>query len=306
MPEQHVAIFKGLGLPDEAITAIEALTPEQMKAWKPEDPESLKVFDPNKYTADVQTVMKNTLSNDPTFLSSIPEDKINKDTLKKYESGQYARFQNELVEVATKTLGLEDKELTLEDRKSIKKLTEKIAVTYLAKKGGAQGLVEMQAKLSEALASAEAMKEEHTKNLTTELEKVNGSNTAKLIKTLARVELSSLDDINLSVAASYITDPVLSELNTLYTVVLDANDNLDIKQKAHPTLDVLDTGGKKLPISAAIRKIVLDKKLGSEKKEGDDKTNPKKKIIIGGGEDGGGEDVKEIPSYIADKINANA
>lgn len=307
MPEQHVALFKGLGLPEEAITAIEALTPDQMKAWKADDPESLKVFDPNKYTADIQTAMKTVLTNDATFLASIPEDKISKDILKKIESGQYARFQNEIHETAIKKLGLEDKvDLTDEDKKSIKGMVEKIATTYLTKKGGSAGAVEMQKKLSEALQSIETMKTENTENLKKELEKVNGANSAKMIRTLTRIELNDIPDVQLAVSAGVLTDSVLGELTSLYAVVLDGNDNLVLKQKAHPELDAIDDKGNKITLKPALKKIVLEKKLGTEVKVDSNDPN-KKKIIVGSGEGGsGGDDIKIVPSYIAEKINANA
>ena len=304
MPEQHIQLMKGLGFSDEQIQAVESLTPEQMKSWKPDDPEALKVFNPNELVTHVQTGLKNVLSNDPEFLKNIPEDKINPDILKKIEKGQYARFQNELVEVATKKLGLEDKELTEEDRKSIKGLAEKMAVTYLSKKGNVQGLQEMQTKLSEALQNLESMKAQHTENLKTELEKVNGANTAKLIKTLTKVELSGLDGVKLAVGANFIADPVLSSLSSKYAIVLDENDNLDLKQKANPQLDVLDGTGKKMTFQQALRNAVIENKLGTEEKE-EGKDEKRKKIIVGGGDGGGDGKTELVPSYIADKINAN-
>jgi len=295
MPEQHIQLLTSLGIPKEQIDTLEALTPEQVKEWKPDEMVTV-----------VQTNMKNTLSNDPTFLSTIPEDKINKEILKKYESGQYARFQNELIEVATKKLGLDDKEvLTLEDRKSIKTMTEKIAHAYATKTGNVEGLKKMQTELAEARQGLEALKEEHTNNLKTELEKVNGANSAKLIKTLAKVELQGLTDIELSVDAKFISDPVLSALSSKYNVVLDGNDNLDIKQKDNVALDVIDKGGKKITFSQAIKEIVLDNKLGTLVKEGDPGPGGKKKIIVGSG-GGGSDEPIVLPDYIMQKIKENS
>lgn len=307
MPEQHVQLMKGLGFNDEQIQAIESLTPEQMKTWKPDDPEALKVFNPNELVTTVQTGIKNTLTNDPEFLKTIPEDKINPEILKKYEKGQYARFQNELEEVAIKKLGLDPTDLSAEDKKSIKGLVEKLAVTYASKKGGAAGLQEMQTKLSAALQELDQTKTQHAEALKTELEKNNGANTAKLIKTLTKVELSSLPDVTLAVGAGYISEPVLSALSEKYAVVLDANENLDLKQKANPTLDVVDSKGKKVTFQQALREEVLEKKLGTEAKKDDNGGGGggRQKIIVGSKDDGsGGTDV--VPDYIAQKINANA
>lgn len=296
MPEQHVQLLKGLGYNDEQIKAVEEMTPEQLKEWKPDE-----------LITAAQTNMKNVLSNDATFLGSIPEDKINKDILKKIESGQYARFQNELIEVATKKLGLDDKEvLTAEDRKSIKAMTAKIAEAYAVKTGNVDGLKKMQTELSEAQQSLERMKGEHETNLKTELEKVNGTNSAKFIKMLTKVELAGLDDVQLSVAAGFISDPVLQAMSSKYTIVLDANDNLDIKQKDNANLDVLDKGGKKISFKAAMREEVLTNKLGVEIKEDPKNPGGKKKVVIDeGGNGGAGGGDKGVPSYIQDKIDNN-
>src|SRR4051812_22577634 len=100
MPEQHKLLLAAVGVPDDQITALEGLTAEQLKEWKPDE-----------LATTIRGLVKTGLENDPTFLASIPKDKINPAILKEIEKGQYARFQNELVEVATKKLGLEDKDL---------------------------------------------------------------------------------------------------------------------------------------------------------------------------------------------------
>lgn len=302
MAEQHVQLMKGLGLDDATIQKIEGLTPDQLKNWKADDPEALKVFNPGEIVTTVQTGMKNVLTNDPAFLSSIPEDKISPDILKKIEKGQYARFQNELEEVAIKKLGLDKNDLTEDDKKSIKGYVEKLANVYLTKKGNVEGLKEMQTKYSDALQAVEKMKEEHSESLKKELEKVNGANTSKLIKTLAKVELGSLDNIQLAVAPAFVSDTVLAELSAKYSVVLDANDNLVLRQKANPELEVLDSKGGKVTYQQALRELVLEKKLGAEVKPPDPKNPGKKNRVIiepGKGDEGTGDD---LPDYISKKI----
>lgn len=304
MPEQHVQLMKGLGFTDADIQAIEALTPDQMKAWKADDPEQLKVFDPAKLVTTAKTGMKTALSNDAEFLAAIPEDKINKDILKKIESGQYARFQNELIEVATKQLGLEDKELTADDRKSIKGLANKMANLYLTKKGNVEGLQKMQQEKAEALQALEEMKTQQPELLKKEIEKVTGANTMKIIKTLTKVELMGLEDVRLGVAPQFISEPALNALNSKYTVVLDDNDNLDLKQKANPALDVMDDKGKKITFAAALKTVVLENKLGAEIKEDEKEKLKKKKLLIEGG---GGDDETPVvvDTHIQKKIDAN-
>lgn len=302
MAEQHIQLMKGLGLDDEQIKAVEALTPDQLKDWKADDPEKLKIFNPGELVTKIQTGMKNVLTNDPAFLSSIPEDKLPKDVLKKIESGQYTRFQNELEEVATKKLGLDPNDLTAEDKKSIKGLTEKIALAYLKKNNGTEGLTKMQGELSKALEAVETMKTVHADTLKKEIEAVNGKNTMKLVKTLTKVELQGLDDVDLAVAANYVSDPVLATLNEKYAIVLDANDNLDLKQKEQPALDVLDKTGKKITFQQALKETVIAMKLGTQTKVDPDNPKGKKKVIIEGG--GGDAGVVELPEHIKNKIDA--
>lgn len=294
MPEQHVQLLTALGVPKESIDALEGLKPEQLKDWKPDE-----------LVTAIQTPIQTKLSNDANFLASIPKDKINPTILKEIEKGQYARFQNELVDVATKKLGLEDKELTEEDRKSIKGLAEKMAVLYLGKKGNVEGLQKMQQELAEARQALENVKTEHTANLTKELEKVNGANSAKLIKTLIKVGLKDLDGVDLPVAAGFISEPVLALMNSKYSIVLDANDNLDIKQKDNVALDVIDKAGKKVTFMDALKETVLTNKLGVEKKQ-EGGGGPRSVIVKpGGGEGGEGGSGELVPSYIANKINKN-
>jgi hypothetical protein len=305
MPEQHVQLMKGLGFTEDEIKAVEALTPDQLKAWKADDPEQLKIFNPAALITSVQTGMKNKLSNDPEFLGAIPEDKINKDILKKIESGQYARFQNEIVEVAKKKLGLNDEEvLTAEDRKSIKAMVEKLSHAYAKKAGGAEGLQQLQKEKAEALQALDEMKTQQPELLKKEIEKVTGASTMKIIKTLTKVELMGLEDVRLGVGASILSEPALQLLNAKYTVVLDENDNLDLKQKGNPALDVMDDKGKKLTFAQGLRAVVLENKLGAEIKEDEKKELKKKKLLIEGG---GGDDDEPVvvDGHIAAKIAAN-
>jgi transcription termination factor NusB len=296
MPEQHVKLLTGLGLNTEQIDQLEKMTPEQLKEWKPDD-----------LNTAVVTSVKNRLLNDNEFLNSIPEDKVPETTRKKIESGQYARFQNEIIEAAKKQLGLEDKDLadlTDDEKKSIKKTVTRISEKYLAKKGNVQGMQDMQKNVQELTTKLEAKDTEWQDKLTKQIEETNGKATAKMVKALTKVELASLDKIKLAVGAGFITEPVLAKLTEKYKIVLDANDNLDLKQKENDKLDVL-VNGKKLSFSQALRDVVLQEKLGTEIKAEDDKGGGSRKTVIINNEGNQGGDSVELPSYIKDKIEQN-
>lgn len=292
MAEQHVQVLSALGLTKEQTDILENMTPEQLKEFKPDD-----------LVGAAFTGMKTKLTNDAEFLKTIPEDKIDPSILKRYESGQYARFQNELVEVATKKLGLEDKDLTPEDRKSIKTMAEKMANLYLGKKGNVEGLQKMQGELQEARQKLDEMTTKHQEVLTAELNKLNGANSAKIIRMLTRVELSSMEGISLKVGANLVSDPVLALLNSKYAVVLGDDDSLSIAQKENPKLKVVDDKGKEVTFAQALKQAALDLKIADpitdDGKGGPGKT---KKVVVG---DGGGSDdnVTIIPDYIKNKMN---
>lgn len=291
MNEQLKKLLKALGFTDQQLTDLEAVKPDDA-TWKPDT-----------LVEGVRTGIRNSLMNDNDFLNSIPEDKVPEATKKKIESGQYARFQNELIEVATKKLGLDEKEtLTDEDRKSIKKMVEKIATGYLAKNNNTDGLKKMQTDYAEALQKLEAKDTEHQTKLTEAVNSAKGEGTGKIIKLLTRVQLGGLDKIKLVAPADYVVDGLLSKLNNKYSIVLEG-DEIGLKQKANVALDVLDTHGKKISFGEALRTQVLEDKLGEEVKE-QQGPDPKKKVIVNN-DGSGGENIVAVPDYIKAAIEKN-
>lgn len=298
--KQLIAILVGLGVPKAEAEKLAGLTDEQLKDWTGDTT-----------VESIKTNIKNLLSNDQSFLDSIPEDKIPSKIKKDIEKNQYARFQNELVDVATKELGLEDKvDLTDDDKKSIKKLTATIAKKYFSKNSNDDSAKKLNTELGEARQLLAQREEEFKTKLETETGAIAGKYNAKLIKSLVQGKLTSLDKIKLNVGAEFLADPVLSKLGSKYSVVLGDNDELDIMQKENPKLHVMDAAGKSISFDSALRSVVIDSKLGSEMKEdeGGGGAGGKKKVIIGGGNgDGGGgnDDAIELPDYIQKSVDAN-
>lgn len=289
MAKQHELLFKALGVPDNLIKIIEEVKPEEAENFKPEE-----------IVKSIREGSKSLLMNDGDFLKTIPEDKIHPDILKKYESGQYARFTNELIEVATKKLGLDEKKVfTDEDKKSIKKLAEKMATSYLAEKGNTDGLAKMQADLQKALGDLDQQKTEFETKLSTEKEALSVANVGKVLKLLTTIELGKLDKVKLNVPATYITDPLLGKLGNKYNLVLE-NDQIELRQKENKALKVLDSAGKEISFAQALRSQVLEDKVGEEVKE-QQQQQQHRQIIVNPGEEGNGEIT--TPSYIQDKID---
>lgn len=298
MAKQHIAIFKSLGFDQKDIDAIEAIK-EDDKDWKPD-----------ATVETIRTGMKKILENDQTFLDSIPEEKIPAAIKKNIEKSQYARFQNELIDVAKKELGLDDKEiLTDEDRKSIKVMTSKIAKAYFSKNSNDDAAKKLQKELGESVQLLATKEQEWSEKVKTETAAVEGKFQSKLIKTLLGTNLASLDKIKLHVSPGILTTPVLDKLSSKYSVVIDEQDNLDIKDKINPKLEAMDAKtGKKIPIIDALREIVIAEKLGEEVKEDTGgEGGGKKKVIVdsGGGAGGEGNDAVVLPDYIKESIEQN-
>jgi len=253
MAKQHVAILQALGVSKKDIDAIEAL--EDLKDWTPD-----------ATVEEVRNKIKKVLENDPDFLNSIPEDKIPEPVRKKYETTQYSRFQNELLDAAKKQLGFEDtdlEKLTAEDRKSIKKTMVKIAELNLSKKNNTEGLKKLQDDYQAALQELEKKDTDWQTKLETEVKKVTDTNGEKLMKFLAQTHLTSLEKVKLNVPASYIVDPILNKIRGKYSVLMEGDD-LVLRQKENPALKVVDKKGHDVTFMEALRAQVLEDKVGVE------------------------------------------
>ena len=253
MAKQHVAILQALGVSKKDIDAIEAL--EDLKDWTPD-----------ATVEEVRNKITKVLENDPDFLNSIPEDKIPEPVRKKYETTQYSRFQNELLDAAKKQLGFEDtdlEKLTAEDRKSIKKTMVKIAELNLSKKNNTEGLKKLQDDYQAALQELEKKDTDWQTKLETEVKTVSEKTNEKLMKFLAQTHLTSLEKVKLNVPASYIVDPILNKIRGKYSVLMEGDD-LVLRQKENPALKVVDKKGHDITFMEALRAQVLEDKVGVE------------------------------------------
>ena len=265
MAKQHVLIFRALGIPQATIDKIEALKEEELKDWKPDE-----------YVGEINTLAKTKLENDPTFLNAIPEDKIPDATKKKIEKGQYARFQNELFDVAKK-LNLTDKDISEEDKKSIKGIAEKIAVAYLANNNSTEGLKKMQADLAEARQQVEAANTTWQKKFDDGIAAEKNSSQSKLMRLVFQSSLGSLPKIKLMAPPEYLTDRLLTKMNSQFNLVLGEGEQIFLKQKENAALDVIDKTGKKIGFNDALREMVIAEKIGEEIVEDPGK---KKTVIV--------------------------
>ena len=297
MAEQHVKTFKALGLDDATIDSIEKMEADKVKDW-----------DPSEIQTKVKDGYKTQLMNDDEFLKAIPEERFPADLKKKIETGQATRFQNEMKEVAMKKLGLEDKDF--EDLKPgqkdsvIKAMVEHIATKHLAKKGNVEGLQKMQEDLRKMTEDLEKKDSDWQAKLDTELEKVNGASSSRLVKAVTRAEIATLDDVDVTVPASYITDQLLARLQAKYTIVLDDNDEPQLRQKGNKELKVMD-GSKEVTFRDALKAQIIADKLGTERKEegGGGGTGGKKRVVVGGEHE---EEVEgDVPEYIKAKMEKN-
>lgn len=297
MAEQHVKFLQGIGVDQTIVDNLEKL-----------EGDAAKGYDPKTDVEAVTNATKNKYLNDDEFLKSIPENKISPDILKKVESGQLTRFQNEMKELAMKELGFEEKDfedLKPKEKESVIKATARfITSKHLEKKGNVQGLKDMQTQVQQLTEKLEAKDADWQEKSKQELEKVNGVASARIIKNVTKAVLATLPGVKLTVPPAYITEQLLSRLQNNYTLVLDDNDDVQLRQKANKELKVLD-GSKEVTFEDALKKQILSDKLGEEVKA-DDKDDPKKKkkVVIGEGEEGD-DNTFTAPDYISSKIKKN-
>lgn len=293
MGQQHIKLLQGIGVDQSIIDEVENLPEDKVGEWSPD-----------KATGAIRSAVETVLLNDNSFLSKLTPEKIPAEVRKQIEAGQLTRFEREIMEVAKKDLGLEDKDfsdMTRGEKDSIvKTMVRHAANKHLAKKGNVEGLREMQGQLSDMTKQLEEKDTNWETKLNTELDKVNGAANTKVIKAVTRAALATMDGVALNVPPSYITDPILAKLQNNYTIVLDGNDEPQLMDKKNPNLAAM-ANGKVITFAEALRKQVLEDKVGSEKKEEDDKGGGKRTVIIGSG--GKTVDVGEIvPDYIRDKV----
>jgi hypothetical protein len=291
MAKQHIAIMKALGIAQKDIDAIEALKEEDLKDWTPDTT-----------VESIRASVKKVLENDPEFLNSIPEDKIPEPVRKKYETTQYSRFQNELLDAAKKQLGFEDKDLeqlTAEDRKSIKKTMVKIAELTVGKRSNTEGVKKLQEDYQAALQQLEQKDTDWQTKLDTETKKVQDANGEKIVKFLTQSNLSSLDKIKLNVPASYVVDGILSKMKSKYNILLE-NDDLVLRKKDNAALKVVDAKGKELSFAEALRAQVLEDKVGVE--ETAEAAAARKRTVVDTSE-GNHDGVIQTPDYIKNRMN---
>lgn len=251
MPEQHKKILAALGLAKEQIEAIEAITPDQAKDFKIED-----FVETVKYNFQTQFL------NDDGFLEGIPEERTSKTVKKNIESAQYARFMNEMKDVA-KELNIDFADLSAENQKSLKGFYRETFKKGLTKAGNTQALVELQDKLSQALA-------DKTNLETTTEKRVSDAIAAESKKYGAKLEKSAINSMlanvkGLTVKPEYISEGVLNKVKERFTPVFNPETMaFDLKKKDNPVLDVLKADGKKQTFNEVVMDILKEDELWKE------------------------------------------
>lgn len=275
------SVLTAAGLTPEKAAEVIAISGDKVKDFKPDD-----------YVNDIRSTMRTTFLNDNAFLSEIKPEAL-PDTLKRtLEAGQYGKFMNEAKDYIAKTIGVDLSDLTEAEAKSLKTVLQKGFEKYGAKVNSPEDLKKLQADLLKL--SKE--KEEVETNSKTALEnalKASTENTGKLIqKLVTQTELSAM---NLKVKPSLVADTLLTQIQSKYVLVSDGV-NISVKQKANPTLDVIE-GGKALTFQDALKTAAKENDLIDLKME---KNEPEETVTVS--VDGG---TAALPSYIKNRIDAN-
>lgn len=286
MAEQHVKIFTALGLPQEAITAIEGLTPDKLEG-----------FTPDEYVNQVSGVFKNKFINDGDFLNSIPQDKLPNTVIKGIESGQYNRFLNEVGEVAKKDYGVDISTLPQDTQKSLKGMVRAVFQESLKKSANPETVQKLQGELSNALAELETTKG----GIPTAIEQAVSKEKNALVGKLERMAtINQLRGIEGLTVEPDFAMPAVDMLKTKYTVLFNPETfEFSLAQKDNPQLKVLKADGKELSFTDALTALLTDKKLIAPKAGGEEGKNGKGKrttVLVEGDKTDA-----NIPDYIKRK-----
>lgn len=264
MAEQHVQIFKAIGVPDDVITRIEAITPETLKDFKVDE-----------YTGSISTTFENKFLNDAGFLGKIPMDKIPEPVKKLLETGQYERFLNEMKAVA-KELDIDITDIDETTQRQLKPFTRTVLQKYGTKKGATnEQITKVQNELQTAL-QEKTKAEEKANGMVTEAVKTTSQKYQGVLqKMLAQQTISAIED--LITPAKYIVDAVNGQIAAQYAIVFDeATMEMKLMQKDNPALKALDKAGNEITYKdAAIAILVADNLI---KKKEEKKEEEKKKI----------------------------
>lgn len=286
MAEQHKKILSALGLSQAQIDILENMTPEQLKELKIED-----------FTGPVKTSFQNQFLNDEGFLENIPEEKTSKKVKKSLESGQYARFMNEMKDAA-KELNIDFSDLSAEDQKSLKGFFRETFKKGLTKAGNADALIELQGKLQQALSEKTTLETNTEKRVSDAVAAESKKYGAKLEKAGILSILSNIK--GLVVKPEFVADQVLNMVKDKFTPKFNPDTmNFDLKKKDHPDLDVLKTDGSKQTFQETVMDILKTNELWKEPAK--EKEQPKVDQVSVNGDH---TKVNPIPDYIQKTMNA--
>lgn len=293
MAEQHDKILAALGVNVDTLKKLNELTPEQLKEFKLDE-----------YVAPITTTFETKFLNDNSFLKKLSADKLPPEILKTIESNQYGRFMTEMKEVAEKELGLKIDGFTEDENKSLKKFFRKANQEYVATKAGDKTtLTDLQKQLATALQEKETVENSTQKKINDAISLEKGKYGSSIEKLVVKSYLTSLRDLGYELKANpeYIVDAVANKLKTSFSLNLNDDFSIDLKQKDNPQLDVLDGGGKKKTFNDALIETLTSDKMITKLEEGKDAQG--KPVVTVKVEGDGKSSV--IPEYIAANINKN-
>lgn len=231
------------GAGEAAVLQNLGLTPEQVAEIAKIDEATVKDFKPETYISQIHTG----LYNNNEFLSKIPTEKLPESVIKSAEAGQYGRFINEAKGFIEKTLGVDLKDLSEAETKSVKGILTKSFEKYGAKMNNPEALKELQTNLQKTIAEKEGLEQTHTTKLTEEVNRVKSESNQTLTRLIVR---TTLQEIGITAKPKFATLEAIEYLNNQYSLV-PQGDTISIRQKVNPELDVLK-GSKPLTLEEAL------------------------------------------------------
>jgi len=288
MPNPIEVLLTSIGITPEDATKIVSL-PDAEK----------ETFDAKPYVEKVRGNFKTQLQNDPTFFEGLTAEKLPPDIVKKIEKDQFFRANNIMKGKLTKGLGLTDADLadlTDEQKEKLESYVSAVAEKFVKTKAGDK---QIQAELIEARKKLEAFDgledRVKTKYETESNQKINSA----IFNAVLLGELSSID--GLKIAASDIAPVANGILQSKYGFERVGDYNIELRQKANPTMKVLKDGtSHEMTMKDALIAIATERGWIAEKEEGEDEKETgsgKFKVKNSGGK------LKMVAPHLQDKIS---
>lgn len=242
----------------EKVLTASGLTADQIKALN-ELPADAPDFKEDVYTAPIRTSVETAVKNDPKFYETLNKASMPAEFYKQLETEQYGRSVNVVKANILKAVGLTDKDFA--DLGDEGKKLEVFGPAFAKKLS--EGKVtdkELQQKLIEANKQIDEFTQKEPEIEKKYKDQFDGRMQDFQLRSSVLTALTGVP--GLTAPAKYLVGDLVNQLKSKYGFEFPDENSVELRQKANPTLKVLDTKGtSELTLAQAINIILTADKL---------------------------------------------